>query len=112
MQVPILLQLAGVLGVRRLVPFVGLPRRRRRALPPGVGLLASEAPRQAGCKLYQSWTVWLSPPESQMAAGPHFLQQSPAAATIAFPSSGGWKTAPSLVGLESAAQTGHPGVGE
>lgn len=70
MQVPILLQLAGVLGVRRLVPFAGLPRRRRRALPPGVGLLASEAPRQAGCELYQSWTVWLSPPESQMAAGP------------------------------------------
>lgn len=75
---------------------------------------ASEAERQAGMQKAGSTKVRLSGfllPGHRWLWTPCFLQQPPAAATDAFPSSDCWMTAPSLVGLELASQTGHRGWG-
>lgn len=66
--------------------------------------------RQAGCRLHQTLPGFLLPgprwPRSLRAP-----QQLPAAATVVFPSSGCWMTAPSPVGWGLAAQTGPRGWG-
>lgn len=47
---------------------------------------ALEARRQAECRFHESQAAWLSPPRPQMALGPRFPQQPPAAASAALPS--------------------------
>ena len=111
---PALLQLAGVLvGLWRRVSFAGPPRRPQRALPPGVGVGAGRGLRRPGGRLNAGAVRVGLPgflrPDRRWLRAPHFHQQTTAAATAAFPSSGCRMTAPSLVGLELAAQTGHPG---